>query len=56
MATRRPNYSQERLQRERKQRARAEEKAARQAEKTAQRRAARGEGMPPSIDDDSKPS
>jgi hypothetical protein len=56
MAPRPPNYSQERLQRERKLRAKAEDKAERQAEKTARRRAARGEGMPPSIDDDSKPS
>jgi hypothetical protein len=56
MAPRPPNYSQERLQRERKKRAKAEEKAERKAEKIAQRGAAGGEGMPPSIGDDSKPS
>ena len=43
MASRPPNYSQERTQRERAQRAKAEEKAQRLAEKTARRKAARGE-------------
>ena len=56
MAPRAPNYSQERIQRERKQRAKAEEKAERNAEKTARRRAARGEATPPSDEGDSKPS
>lgn len=43
MAPRPPNYSQERTQRERAQRAKAEEKAQRLAEKTARRKAARNE-------------
>jgi hypothetical protein len=43
MAPRPPNYSQERTQRERAQRARADEKAQRLAEKTARRKAAKGE-------------
>jgi hypothetical protein len=42
-----PNYSQERAERDRKQRAKAEEKAERLAQKTALRRAAKGEGVPP---------
>ena len=42
-----PNYSQERMQRDRKQRAKAEEKAERIAQKTALRKAAKGEGTPP---------
>jgi len=55
MQPRPPNYSQERIQRERKQRAKAEEKAERNAEKAARRRAARGEGMSSSDLGDSKP-
>jgi hypothetical protein len=55
MAPRPPNYSQERLQRERRQRAKAVEKAERNAEKAARRRAARGGGALPSIDGNSKP-
>ena len=55
MAPRPPNYSQERIQRERKQRAKAEEKAARIAEKTARRRAARVEETVPYDDSDPKP-
>jgi hypothetical protein len=56
MAPRPPNYSQDRIQRERKQRAKAEEKAERNAEKAARRRAARAEGMPTPDLGDSKPS
>ena len=56
VASRPPNYSQERIQRERKQRAKAEEKADRNAEKVARRRVARAEGMPPPNDADTKPS
>ena len=55
MAPRPPNYSQERIQRERKKRAKAEEKAERNAEKAARRRAARGEETAPSDLGDSKP-
>jgi len=55
-APRPPNYSQERTQRERKQRAKAEEKAERNAEKTARRRAARSQGLLPPTDSDPKPS
>lgn len=43
MAPRPPNYSQERTQRERAQRAKADEKAQRLAEKTARRKAAKAE-------------
>ncbi len=43
MAPRTPNYAQDRLQRERAQRAKANEKAERRAEEAAQRKAAKGE-------------
>jgi len=52
MAPRPPNYSQERTQRERAQRARADEKAQRLAEKTARRKAAKGELTSPLEDID----
>ena len=43
MAPRTPNYAQDRLQRERAQRAKANEKAERRAEEAAQRKATKGE-------------
>lgn len=56
MTPRPPDYSQERIQRERKQHAKAEEKAERIAERTVRRRAARDERKQPFEFDDSKPS
>jgi hypothetical protein len=46
MAPRTPNYAQDRMQRERAQRAKANEKAERRAEEAAQRKAAKGETPP----------
>lgn len=48
MAPRPPNYSHERSQRERAQRAKADEKAQKQAEKTARRKAL-NEGAAPDV-------
>jgi len=52
MAPRPPNYSQQRAQRERNQRARAEEKAERNAERTARRKATKGGKTSPTDDTD----
>jgi hypothetical protein len=56
MAPRAPNYSQERTQRERKQRARAEEMAERNAERTAQRRASKGDKTSPTDATEGEPN
>lgn len=55
MAPRPPNYSQERANRERKQRAKAEERAERNAQKSAARKAAREGGTAESSGTDTGP-
>lgn len=50
MAPRPPNYSQERLQRERAQQAKANEKAEKRAEETARRKALKDSGTPEKTD------
>ena len=56
MSPRPPNYSQERAQRERKQRAKAEEKAERNAQRAARRKAIQNEEAPPPGEADTKPT
>ncbi|MGD0144505.1 MAG: hypothetical protein ABSC92_15235 [Rhizomicrobium sp.] len=51
MASRPPNYSHDRSQRERAQSAKNDAKAERRAEKSARRKAARGEGPPAATDE-----